>query len=143
MFARVLANPAGSANLIPDTIIVHPAQWSARVCCATAPGHGRPVLRWRALLGRLLQRRGQDAGLFGASLWNTRVIVSSVVGAGTALVGNFTSAAQIYRRGGPTVEAANQHASYFQNNLVMIRCEQREALCLYRPSAFTEVRGLA
>ena len=33
-------------------------------------------------------------GMFGQTLWNTRVVLSTVVGAGTALVGNFTSPAQ-------------------------------------------------
>ena len=87
--------------------------------------------------------QGGAPGLFGESLWNTRVVLSTHVGPGTALVGSFGQAAQIYRRGGPTLEATNSHAFYFQSNLVMLRAEERLGLAVYRPSAFTEVRGLA
>jgi len=82
------------------------------------------------------------SGLFGQSIWDTRVVLSMLVGAGTALVGSFGQAAQLYRRGGPSLEMTDSHASYFQNNLVVLRAEERLAFCVYRASAFTEVRGL-
>jgi hypothetical protein len=41
-----------------------------------------------------------------------------------------------------TVEATNSHQDYFLKDLVAIRAEQREALLVYRPSAFTVVSGL-
>jgi hypothetical protein len=47
------------------------------------------------------------------------------------------------RRGGPTVEASNSHDDYFVKDLVSIRAEMREALCVYRPAAFTVVTGLS
>ena len=41
---------------------------------------------------------------------------------GTALVGSFGQAAQVFRPGGVTVEATNSHASYyFTSNQVAIR----------------------
>ena len=43
---------------------------------------------------------GGATGLFGQTLWNTRVVLSTVVGSGTALVGNFGQGAHIWRRGG-------------------------------------------
>jgi HK97 family phage major capsid protein len=70
------------------------------------------------------------------------VILSTVVGLGTALVGSFGSAAHLYRRGGVTVEASNSHSTYFTSDLVALRAEQREALAVFRPSAFTAVSGL-
>ena len=36
-------------------------------------------------------------GMFGQTLWNTRVVLSTVVGSGTALVGNFGQGAHIWR----------------------------------------------
>ena len=82
-------------------------------------------------------------GMFGQQLWNTRVVLSTVVGPGTALVGNFALGAHIWRRGGVTVEATNSHPDYFVRNLSMLRAEERLGLGVYRPAAFTEVRGLA
>ena len=49
--------------------------------------------------------------MFGQQLWNTRVVLSNHVGAGTALVGNFGQSAHIWRRGGVTVEATNRTAT--------------------------------
>jgi len=82
-------------------------------------------------------------GIFGQSLWNTRVVLSTVVGAGTALVGNFGQAAHIWRKGGVSVEASNSHDTFFIKNLNMLRAEERLGLGVYRPPAFTAVSGLA
>jgi HK97 family phage major capsid protein len=62
---------------------------------------------------------------------------------GSALVGSFGQGAAIYRRGGLRVEATNSHGTFFASNITAIRCEERLALALYRPTAFTCVTGLA
>jgi HK97 family phage major capsid protein len=64
------------------------------------------------------------------------VFVTTNVGLGTVLLGNFREGATIFRRGGVTVEATNSHSDYFTKNLSMIRAEERLALATYRPSAF-------
>lgn len=81
--------------------------------------------------------------MFGQSLWNTRVVLSTIVGPGTALVGNFGQAAHIWRRGGVSVEATNSHSDLFVKDITMLRAEERLGLGLYRPAAFTAVSGLA
>lgn len=58
---------------------------------------------------------------------------------GQVLVGAFKTAAQVFRKGGVSVEASNSHASYFTTNLVAIRAEERLALAVYRPAAFATV----
>lgn len=70
------------------------------------------------------------------TLWNKRTVVTSAITSGTALVGSFRGAAQMFRRGGLTVEASNSHADFFQYNKTAIRCEERFALVVYRPEAF-------
>jgi HK97 family phage major capsid protein len=80
--------------------------------------------------------------MFGASLWGLPVVLSNTVGAGTALVGAFNTAAHIWRRGGVSVEATNSHSDLFVTNISMLRAEERLGLGIYRPSALTEVRGL-
>lgn len=72
----------------------------------------------------------------GETLWNKRVVVTSKMPAGTALVGSFQLGAQVFRRGGLTVEASNSHADFFKKNLTAIRAEERLALAVYRPQAF-------
>jgi HK97 family phage major capsid protein len=142
--AKVIANTAGSAFLQPDTVIMHPTNWlNTRLLRDGTGGTVGQFYGGGPFTGAYGNGGAVDAGIFGASLWNTRVVLSNYVGAGTALVGNFREAAQIYRRGGPTLEASNSHASYFQTNLIMLRAESRLALAVYRPVAFTAVSGLA
>jgi HK97 family phage major capsid protein len=120
--AKVLANTAGSAFVMPDTIILHPAQWlSTRLLRDGTGGTIGQFLGGGPFTGAYGNGGAAEAGLFGALLWNTRVVLSNYVGPGTALVGNFGQAAQIFRRGGVTVEASNQHQDYFQKNLIMLR----------------------
>ena len=69
-------------------------------------------------------------------LWGKPVVVTAAMAAGTALVGAFKTAAQVYRKGSLTTEASNSHADFFQKNMTAIRAEERLALAVYRPEAF-------
>lgn len=136
--AKVIANTRGSSFLEPDTIVLHPANWLAtRLLTDTAAQFygGGPFTGAYGNAGA--------PGLFGETLWGKRVVLSTYVGAGTALVGSFGQAAQLFRRGGVTVEASNSHLDYFTHNQVAIRAESRQALAVYRPQAFTAVSGLS
>ena len=140
--AKVIANTAGSAYLQPDAIILHPSNWlNTRLL---RDGTGGTVGQYFGS-GPFSGAYGNSGapGMFGQQLWNTRVVLSTVVGPGTALVGNFALGAHIWRRGGVSVEASNSHSDYFVRNLSMLRAEERLGLGVYRPAAFTEVRGLA
>ncbi len=75
-------------------------------------------------------------------LWSLPVVPTSKIAAGTALVGAFRGAAQLFTKGGITVAASNSHQDYFVKNLTAIRAEVRAALAVYRPSAFVKVTGL-
>ena len=139
--ARVIANTRGSANLEPDSVVMHPSNWlSTRLLRDGAGGTigqfygGGP---FTAAYGNPGQPR-----LWNESLWGKRVVLSTVVGAGTALVGCFGQGAHIWRRGGVSVEASNSHDDWFAKDLVALRAESRLALGLYRPSSFTAVSGL-
>jgi HK97 family phage major capsid protein len=139
--AKVIANTRGSSSLEPSAIIMHPTNWLATRLLRDGTGGtvgqfygGGPITG--AYGG------GGNPGLFGQLLWNVPVVLSSVVGAGTAIVGSFNQGAEIWRRGGVSVEATNSHSDYFVKNLVALRAEQREALAVYRPGAFTVVSGL-
>ncbi len=81
-------------------------------------------------------------GVSGDSLWGKPVVVTTAATAGTALVGAFRTAAQVFRRNTLSVEASNSHSDFFRKNLTAIRAEQRLGLAVFRPSAFCTVTGV-
>jgi len=85
---------------------------------------------------------GPFTGAAPDNLWGLQVVQTTRMAAGTALVGAFNTAAQIFRRGGIVVDATNSHADNFARNITTIRAEERLALAVYRPSAFGTVTGL-
>lgn len=114
-----------AAFLEPDAIIMHPTDWEAV----------------RTLKDDNSNYMG--GGPFGApaqeTLWGKPVVVSTVVTQGTAIVGAFKQGAQLFRRGGMSVEASNSHDTFFKYNKTAIRAEERLALAIYRPAAFAQV----
>jgi HK97 family phage major capsid protein len=140
--ARVLANTAGSSFLYPDAIIMHPTNWLNTRLLRDGLGGTAGQFFGGGPFTAAYGGGAASPGMFGQSLWNTRVALSTIVGPGTALVGNFNQAAHIWRRGGLTVTASDSHASFFIQNLHMLRAEERLGLGVYRSVAFTEVRGL-
>jgi HK97 family phage major capsid protein len=139
--AKVIANTAGSSFLEPDTVILHPSNWlSTRLLRDGAGGTVGQFYGGGPFTGAY-GNPGQP-GMFGASLWGKRVVLSNYCGPGTALVGNLAQGAHIWRRGGVSFEMTNAHEDFFRRNLVAMRSESRLGLGLYRPNAVTEVRGL-
>ena len=80
---------------------------------------------------------GQPTSNAPFSLWGLNVVESTVVTAGTFLVGSTSPvAAEIRNRQGITVEMFNQNEDDVIKNVVTIRAEARLALVVYRPGAF-------
>jgi HK97 family phage major capsid protein len=128
----------GSSWLEPDTLIVHPQNWQAIRAGTDSTGQyfgGGPF--------GYSYGGGAATPLFSAPIWGMRVFVSSNITVGTALIGNFQTGASVVRRKGITVEASNSHSTFFATNVTTLRAESRLALCVYRPSAFTAIVGLA
>lgn len=72
-------------------------------------------------------------------LWGLRTVVTPAIAQGTALVGAFSMAATLYRKGGVRVESTNSHDEDFTSNLVTIRAEERLALAVRVPHGFCSV----
>jgi HK97 family phage major capsid protein len=141
--ARVIANTRGSSFLAPDTVIMHPTNWlNTRLLRDGTGGTVGQFYGGGPFTGAYGNTAGA-AGLFGESIWGVRVVLSTLVGSGTALVGNFGQGAHVWRRGGMSVEASNSHDTFFVKNLNMLRAEERLGLGVYRPAAFTAVSGMA
>jgi HK97 family phage major capsid protein len=130
----------GSTFVEPDWIIANPADWEAMRLLTDSAGQfmgGGPFMGQYGNNG-MISASGQASGA-ADSVWNKPVYVTAAVGAGTAIVGS-RSSAQVWRKGGLSVEATNSHSDYFQRNLVAIRAEERLGLAVYRPTGFVEVR---
>lgn len=84
---------------------------------------------------------GNSGGISGDNIWGLSVVVTSRETLHTALVGDFRQG-MIFRKGGLTVEATNSHASFFIENLVAIRAEERLALAIFRPAAWHLITAL-
>ena len=115
--------------LEPDAVVIDPAGWMT------------------IQLSKNTQGTYYATGPFIAvgaspSLWGKPVVPTTAMPAGTALVGAFGAATQVFNKGGLTVEASNSHADFFQRNLTAIRAETRCLLAVYRPGALGAVTGL-
>jgi HK97 family phage major capsid protein len=113
-----------NAFLEPDAVVIHPTDAQVLQLAKDADGH------------YLLGPAAGPAGGFIPAVWGMRVVVTPAIAAGTALVGAFGQAAQIFDRGGLTVEMSNSHGEFFRENKVAIRAERRLELAVYRPAAF-------
>jgi len=112
--------------VMPDGLVMHPADWGD-VVITKATGGGQ-------YLGA-----NPFAPVQVRTLWGLRVVVTTQIPMGVALVGAFGTMAQWFSKGGISVDMSNSHDDFFIKNLVAIRAEERGALAVYRPSAFGEV----
>jgi HK97 family phage major capsid protein len=139
---KAMNGTRGSSFLEPSGWVIHPTDWQdIRLLTDTAGQFfGGGPFQGPYGNGMNLDQSGQVTGVVDY-LWGKPVVVTTALGgAGTALTGAFSTGAQMFRRSGLQVEATNSHSTYFANNLVAIRAEERLALAVYRPSAFTEIR---
>jgi HK97 family phage major capsid protein len=120
--------------LEPDGIVMHPNDWQDVRLGKDANGQYYGG-------GPFTGPYGQN-GIARDNIWGMPVVVTPAITEGTALVGAFRLGAQMFRKGGLTVEASNSHSDFFQRNLTAIRAEERLALAVYRPTAFATVTGV-
>ena len=118
----------GLSLLMPDAIVVNPVDWADIILTKKQTGD--------------YYTGGPFSTIQTPTLWGLSVVVTPAIVAGTAMVGAFKAAAQVFRKGGVRVESSNSHQDFFIKNLVAIRAEERIALAVYRPSAFGKVTGI-
>jgi HK97 family phage major capsid protein len=126
--ARQIAAIAATAFVYPDGIVMHPTNLFTTLTSKDSSGQ--------------YYGPGPFSALPTATIWGLPVAPTPSIVAGTALVGAFSTQAQVFRKGGIRVEASNSHQDFFIKNLVAIRAEERLALAVYRPGAFGKVTGL-
>jgi HK97 family phage major capsid protein len=132
---KQMTNIRALSFLEPDGIVMHPTDWQTLRLTQDANGQ--------------YYGGGPFTGAYGNGglpmvdrLWGLPVVVTTAATQGTALVGAFAQSAQLFRKGGITVEATNANEDDFLNNLVAIRAEERLLLACYYPKGFGLVTGL-
>lgn len=112
----------------PDAVVMHPTNFT-------------PIALYKATTGQY----GFDVTVDNAGvvrLWGKVLVLSPVQTVGTALVGAFRDFSEIWRRMGMTV-MVGLNSDDFTKNKRTILGEFREALTIYRQTAFCKVTGLA
>ena len=143
VFTQITAIRA-NAFLEPDGIIINPTDWKTFRLLKDANGQYYGGGPFTGAYGNGNSGIGDTTVNVAGNdeLWGLRVIVTPAIAQGTALVGAFGTAAQIFRRTGITVEMTNSNEDDFKTNLVAVRAEERLGLAVYRPGAFGTVTGL-
>lgn len=78
---------------------------------------------------------GNAYSILTPTLWGKRVLVTNNITSGSFLSGN-SRGSVIRDREGVTVEISTEHSTYFVENMVAIRCEERLALPIMRPASY-------
>lgn len=82
---------------------------------------------------------GNGVVLENPPLWGRRTVTTTAIAAGTVLVGAFSTAAKVFRKGGVRVESTNSHDDDFTNDKITVRVRERLGLQVKYPSAFVKV----
>jgi HK97 family phage major capsid protein len=123
-----------STDFMVTGIVLNPTDWMNIELLKDTTG--------RYLVGQILVPDEFGRPRLAPSLWGKPVAVSKSQTVGSALVGAFRTASQLFRRTGLLIESTNSNEDDFKRNLIMIRAELRAALAVYCGSAFCEVTGL-
>jgi HK97 family phage major capsid protein len=111
----------------PNAIVMNPRDWQAVRLLRTSDG----VYIW-----------GNPADSGPERMWGTQMVRAQVLGAGTALTGDFANFVEWTERRGIDVQITNAHSDFFINGKQAIRADVRAAMPIYRPSAFSEITGI-
>ena len=81
-------------------------------------------------------------------LWGLRVILNANMpaqstGNKVALVGAFRSSSMLIRRSGIELSVSDSHSTFFAENKIMLRAEERVALAVFRPAGYAVVTSNA
>lgn len=129
---RAITEVRTTALLEPDGVVINPTDYQRLRLETDSNGQffgGGPFTGAYGNAGSV-----NDPGV-----WGLRTVISPAVAAGTALVGAFGAGAQVFRKGGITVDSTNADGEKFRSNISTIRAEERVTLAVYRPAAFNRV----
>lgn len=129
---RAMTKVQNATGLSADALVINPADYEALRLAKDGNG--------QYFGGGFFQGQYGNGGIeWQPPVWGLRTVVSAAVPAKTAVVGAFSTAATVYRKGGVRVESTNSHDTDFTNNLITTRIEERLALAVRIPAAFVNV----
>lgn len=142
-FFTAMTDVYTASFLTPDGVVVNPIDYQKlRLGMdANAQFYGSGPFFGEYGNGQVVQG-GAMTGVNQPGVWGLRTIVTPSIPAGTALVGSYQVAAQVFRKGGVRVDATNSDVDDFERNLVTMRAEERLLLACYQPLAFCKITGL-
>ena len=126
----------------PDSIVMHPSDWY-EIVTAVSDFAGTSSAGYAAKNPLFVV-----AGGFGADaaprIWGLKVVPSTVIAAGTMLVGKFGGgdAAQVIMREGVDLAVSDSHSDFFAKNQLAIRLTMRLGFAIYRPTAFCSITNV-
>ena len=126
----------------PDSIVMHPSDWY-EIVTAVSDFAGTSSAGYAAKNPLFVV-----AGGFGADatprIWGLKVVPSTVMTAGTMLVGKFGGgdAAQVIMREGVDLAVSDSHSDFFAKNQLAIRLTMRLGFAIYRPTAFCSITNV-
>jgi len=121
-----------------DAIIMHPEDWYQIITSVTDVATTTSGAAAKNPLFVVAGGFGADAA---PRLWGLKVVPSTVVAAGTMLVGKFGGgdAAQVIMREGVDLAVSDSHSDFFAKNQLAIRLTMRLGFAMYRPTAFCSI----
>ena len=128
----------GNTGHEADAVVIHPTD--LQTLLLTKDGSGGSVGQY-LMGGPAYAPYGN--GAYGAYLpiWGMKVVATSAISQGTALVGAFEACASLITKAGEglRVEVANQNEDDFEKNLVTVRIEERILEAVRLPGGFAKV----
>ena len=123
----------------PDAVVMHPSDWYQIVTAVTDQA-GTSSAGY-ASKNPLIVAAGGFGGDVAARLWGLKVVPSTAIAEGTALVGKFGGgdAAQIVMRQGVDLAVSDSHSDFFAKNQLAIRLTMRMGFVVYKPTAFCSI----
>ncbi len=121
-----------------DSIVMHPSDWYDIV---TSVSDIATTSSGAAAKNPLFVVAGGFGADVAPRIWGLKVVPSTVIAAGTALVGKFGGgdAAQVIMREGVDLAVSDSHSDFFAKNQLAIRLTMRLGFAMYRPTAFCSI----
>ena len=119
---------AESSNYTPNAIVLNPLDWALIEVLKTQIGS--------YVIGNVGGAGGSNYPNVGSAkeLWGIPVIVTTAINQGQFLTGAFDMAASLYDREQAGIRIS-EHV-YFTSNILVLLCEERLGLAVFRPDAF-------